>query len=187
VEGFKESRGVVTVKLLRLDDFRHELGRGPAVLKIDVETHEPEVLAGAVEMIKTDRPYVVIEVLRRRGNDQGAAIQAIFEGLGYSYYELAPQPDWIPRDKMRGSGTIARDWLLAPQPLDEEFGAAWARWEQRLAECTPERNSRVPIGGAAAAAYRRGGISELVLSGRRFVSEDLAVAVRRRMRRKTPR
>lgn len=185
VEGFKQASGSVTVQRIRLDDYRERTGCGPTVLKIDVETHEPEVLAGAMEIIANDRPYVVIEVLRRRGTDQGAEIQAAFDGLGYSFHRLSADPDWTARKRVRGSGTIERDWLFAPDPLPDDFAERWVRWQQRLAECTTERNSRPPIGGAAVAAYRRGGPSELLSSGRRFLRDDLVPSLRRRFSRKT--
>jgi FkbM family methyltransferase len=187
VGGFKESRGSVAVSRIRLDDHRRTTDRPPQVLKIDVETHEPEVLAGAAELIATDRPYVVIEVLRRRGTDQGAAIEAAFDGLGYSFYQLSAEPsDWIPQTTVKGSGTIERDWLFAPQPLPDDFGDRWLKWHSRLKACTPDRNSRPPIGGAAAAAYRRGGVRELASSGRRFVRDELVPSVRSRLGRTRP-
>lgn len=184
VDGFKESNGTVTVQRMRLDDYRERSGRPPTILKIDVETHEPEVLAGAISTITTDRPYVVIEVLRRRGADQGAAIQAAFDGLGYSFYPLTDSPDWNPRKKVKGSGTIERDWLFAPAPLPDDFADRWKLWQARLATCTPDGNSRPPIGGAAVASYRRGGLRELLSSGTRFVREVVVPAVRRRTPRR---
>ncbi|BAN03317.1 FkbM family methyltransferase [Ilumatobacter coccineus] len=186
VEGFKESSGSVTVQRIRLDDHRARTGRPPTVLKIDVETHEPEVLAGAMEIIANDRPYVIIEVLRRRGTDQGAAIQAAFDGLGYTYYPLTAIPTWKSKTKVKGSGTVERDWLFAPEPLPDDFADRWVTWQSRLAACTSSRNSRPPIGGAAVAAYRRGGPVELLSSCRRFVGEDLVPTLRRRFARSKP-
>jgi FkbM family methyltransferase len=186
VEGFKESHGSVTVQRIRLDDYRERTDSAPAVLKIDVETHEPEVLAGAMEIIANDRPYVVIEVLRRRGTDQGEAIQAAFDGLGYSFHPLTAAPTWEAVDAVRGSGTVERDWLFSPHPLPHDFAERWATWQTRLAMCTSDRNSRPPIGGAAIAAYRRGGPRELLSSCRRFVGEDLVPSIRRRFARSKP-
>ena len=173
VEGFKLSDGSVRVERLRLDDHVASTGVGPDILKIDVETHEPAVLAGAREVITEHRPHVVIEVLRRRGVDQGAEIQSAFEGLGYVFYELSGDPTWTPRDSIRGSGTIERDWLLAPAPLSDDFGDRWSSWSDALAACTPDRNSRPPIVGAARAAYDRGGLGELMRSGAGFFMDDV--------------
>lgn len=183
VEGFKQSEAAVTVDLVSLDDHVASTGVGPDILKIDVETHEPEVLAGARSVLAEQRPYVVIEVLRRRGGDQGVAIQAGVDELGYRYYELSATPDWTPREKIRGSGTVERDWLLAPDDLPADFGERWQRWFDRLSECTPDRNPRPPIIGAARAAYRRGGRRELVQSGRQFLVDDVVAPAREWFRR----
>ncbi|MFK7919975.1 MAG: FkbM family methyltransferase [Ilumatobacter sp.] len=183
VAGFKRAHGSIEVDRITLDDYRQRSGVAPAILKIDVETHEPAVLAGAAAMIEADRPVVVVEVLRRRKSDQGGAIQSLFDGLGYFYYPLSATPDWVAQDSIRGSGTIERDWLLSPVELPADFGARWSTWQRRLAECSPDRNSRPPIGGAARAAYVRGGLGEMVSSARRFMTEDLVPSVRRRLGR----
>lgn len=173
VAGFKQARGSVEVARITLDEHRAATGISPTVLKIDVETHEPAVLAGASELLAQERPFVVIEVLKRRGGDQGPEIQAAFDALGYSYYRLSDVPDWTPSDRIRGSGTVERDWLLAPEPLPADFGKRWSDWRERLSACTTDRNPRPPMGGAAAAAYHRGGLTEVWSSARRFLSEDL--------------
>ncbi|MFN3255090.1 MAG: FkbM family methyltransferase [Ilumatobacter sp.] len=180
VDGFKTSIGEIDVQRITLDEHWATTGVAPAVLKIDVETHEPEVLAGAMEMIAATRPYVVIEVLRRRKTDQGPIIQAAFEGLGYSFYPLSATTDWQPAASITGSGTVERDWLLAPEPLPADFAERWTIWSQRLTACTRDRNSRPPIGGAARAAYRRGGVRELRTSGQRFVDDVVRPGLRRR-------
>lgn len=55
------------------------------LLKIDVETHEPAVLRGFIELIKRDRPSMLIEILNE---DVARRISALLEGLGYQYYNL---------------------------------------------------------------------------------------------------
>jgi len=138
-------------------------------MKIDVETHEPAVLAGAAETIRAHRPYIVIEVLYRQGRDHGVEITEAMDGYGYSYYELATEPTWVRQDEVRGAtGTRDQDWLLAPTPLDDDFPARWEVWRRRLTECGPETNSRVPIGPSVVAAYRRGGPREVWATARRF-------------------
>lgn len=186
VAGFKKAHGRIEVERVTLDQYRERTGAAPAILKIDVETHEPAVLAGATELLAVDRPAVLVEVLRRRKHDHGAAIQAAFDGLGYSYYRLSATPDWTPHDTIRGSGTIERDWLLTPTPLPPEFADRWLDWQARLTMCTPDRNSRPPIGGAARAAYHRGGVEETIRSGRRFLRDDLGRTLRRRLGHNDP-
>lgn len=55
------------------------------LMKIDVETHEAEVLEGFSNHIKLFRPTILIEIL----NDEvGFKVQKIVEGLGYLYFNI---------------------------------------------------------------------------------------------------
>lgn len=55
------------------------------LMKIDVETHEPEVLAGFIDILRRDRPTLLIEIL----NDQVAArVEDQVRGLGYLFYNI---------------------------------------------------------------------------------------------------
>ena len=130
---------------------------------------EPAVLAGAVETIARARPYIVIEVLNRRGHDHGVEITEAMAPFGYSYYELAVTPTWQPQPSVRGRAkTRHNDWLLAPEPLDAGFGDRWSTWRSRLDECGPDRNSRVPILLSVRAAMKRGGVTEVYATARRY-------------------
>ena len=113
VEGFKESSSSVSVTTIRLDDHARERARDPHIMKIDVETFEPAVLAGAVETIARARPYIVIEVLNRRGHDHGVEITEAMAPFGYSYYELAATPMWQPRPTVNGRAKLAAQRLAA--------------------------------------------------------------------------
>ena len=171
VEGFKRSTGTVTVPVQRLDDYVAASGARPNVMKIDVETHEPAVLAGATAMLAEHRPYIVIEVLLRGGRDHGIEITEAMAPFGYSYYRLDGTPSWNVEEVVTGTGSgTDRDWLLAPEPLDVDFGERWAAWRSDLADCEPERNSRVPLTRSVAAALRRGGPKEVVATARRYAA-----------------
>ena len=55
------------------------------LIKIDVETHEPEVLEGMEEFLKLFKPTLLIEVL----NDEiGAKIQNIIKDIDYLYFNI---------------------------------------------------------------------------------------------------
>ena len=171
VVGFKKSSDSVTVTVRRIDDYVAETKVTPTVIKIDVETHEPAVLAGAVDTIAASRPFIVVEVLNRRGHDHGTEITAVMKPFGYSYYRLGSTPDWEAQPVITGAlGTTNSDWLLAPAPLAADFVTRWARWSAELAECGSEKNSRVPVMRSVRAAFRRGGISEVFAAARRFVA-----------------
>ena len=79
----------MTVPVVRLDDLVGELGL-PSVdlIMVDAEGSEGDVLAGAAEILRRDRPDVICEVLAAPRQDTRLADQ--LAPLGYRFYELAP-------------------------------------------------------------------------------------------------
>lgn len=165
--GFKASEQSVDVETIRLDDLVDTTSAAPLVLKIDVEGHEAAVLTGARSLLERRRPVIVVEVLNRRGGRLAEAISSAIDGLGYHAYELAPTPTWNDHETPVAVGEH-RDWLLAPDPIDDGFVEAWTRWADGLRLCTPDRNSRLPIVRTTLAAFRRGGVAEVKASFDRF-------------------
>lgn len=55
------------------------------LMKIDVETHEAEVLEGFHRHIKLFRPTILIEILN---NEVGTNVQKLIAGLDYLYYNI---------------------------------------------------------------------------------------------------
>ena len=170
VEGFRDTTEALEVATVRIDDHVEATGVRPDLVKIDVETYESAVLYGAMTTIETCRPAIVIEVLNRRGTDHGVELTAVMADLGYHYVELSAQPTWESRPAMTGSGTTDRDWLMFPGPLPADFGARWQTWADRLSRCGPDRNPRVPVLPSVRAAHRRGGVREIVATGRRYLA-----------------
>jgi FkbM family methyltransferase len=77
------------VPRVRLDDVLADRAiEGVGLIKLDTETTEPEVLAGAPQMLERDRPDLVCEVLP--GADTGPRLEAILGPLGYRFFELTP-------------------------------------------------------------------------------------------------
>ncbi|MGQ0739685.1 MAG: FkbM family methyltransferase [Bacteroidota bacterium] len=58
---------------------------GADLMKIDVETHEPEVLEGFEEYLKKFRPTLLIEILT---DEVGAKVSKLTEGLDYLYFNI---------------------------------------------------------------------------------------------------
>lgn len=173
VAGFRKAAGQVMVRTRRLDDVVAETGMPPTIIKIDVETHEPAVLAGAQETLENHRPYVVVEVLYRSKRDLGAPISDAFAGLGYSYYALDATPDWQAAERITGRKGVARDWLLAPEPLSEDFIERWRLWREGYLGCDLAANPRPPIFKSVCRAFERGGSREIVSTAVRFFRREL--------------
>jgi len=55
------------------------------IMKIDVETHEPEVLAGMNEYLVKWKPTLLIEIL---SNEVAEKVEKIVHGLGYLFYNI---------------------------------------------------------------------------------------------------
>lgn len=71
------------VQIVRLDDVAELRAVRVALLKIDTEGYEPDVLAGAVELVRRDRPIMYLEM----GGDYVPSTLAtigLLEDLGYS-------------------------------------------------------------------------------------------------------
>lgn len=112
---FRKHRGELDVRVTTLDDdllpsLPTTLPARP-ILLVDTETTEPEVLAGAEQLIRAHRPGIICEVLAGRTEGQ---IQDFVERSSYAAYALT---DAGPerRDHVVGDSTYAhRDWLLWP-------------------------------------------------------------------------
>ncbi len=76
----------VPIETIRLDEFFKKEGlQSLDLIKIDVETHEHEVLQGMSDLIKTYKPTFLIEVL----NDEVAKnIESLVDGLDYLYFDI---------------------------------------------------------------------------------------------------
>ena len=81
-----------------------------AVVKLDVEGHEPQVLAGAEATVRRDRPFIMIE-----SGNRNAAVASFLAGLGYRYAEREGDV-LVPTD---AHGTAANGfWFHAERERD---------------------------------------------------------------------
>lgn len=74
------------IETIKLDTFidQHNI-QAIDLIKIDVETHEPEVLKGYINHIKEHRPTILIEILN---DDVGASVFDIVKELNYLYFNI---------------------------------------------------------------------------------------------------
>lgn len=140
VLGFKENVGAEAVPVVSLDSYVASSGLEPDVVKMDVETFEPDVIAGAHQLLLRRRPALIVEVLNRRGHDHGEEIGQALAPYGYTAYRLPTVPTWQPEDRITGElGSEDRDWLLVPEPLPGDFAQRYAAWRERLDDADRQR------------------------------------------------
>jgi FkbM family methyltransferase len=76
----------VEINTKRLDTFIQEYKIDKIdLIKIDVETHEPEVIEGMGYYIEKFKPSILIEIL---SDEIGERIQKLLDGKGYLYYHI---------------------------------------------------------------------------------------------------
>jgi FkbM family methyltransferase len=119
------------VSVQRLDDYVARTGVVPAVLKVDTETTEPEVLAGSSELIRAHRPWLLIEVLAGRVE---VRLEEVLRPHGYTYYHLDGPGRRPPRDRFSGDPTYRHLMYLAlPHPAPDHLWHRMASWRETLA------------------------------------------------------
>jgi hypothetical protein len=99
-----DETSTTAVKVVALDNLvPSELARQVDLVKIDTESTEPQVLRGALGLLRRCKPQIFCEILSEAGTAQ--PIQDILTPLGYRFYQLRndgpleqptiePHPDW---------------------------------------------------------------------------------------------
>lgn len=128
--GFRPSSRALEVPVDTMDAYAARTGRTPAVVKVDTETTEPDVLRGGLSTLAGAAPWLLVEVLAGRRDGE---LTDVLLPLGYHAYPVTDSPPWPARSSVAGDPTGAfRNWLFAPQPLDNAFWARLRHWRQRL-------------------------------------------------------
>jgi FkbM family methyltransferase len=112
VEGFRDARDIIEVKVVTLSDLLRYSSK-PFFMKIDVETHEFEVLMGGLEKLKKARPYFVLEI----GEDEERKRDTIglLQSIGYGSLLLQPDVE-LPTQE----DDVLRDYLIYPDETSRE-------------------------------------------------------------------
>lgn len=134
VEGPYPEIGRIRVPVDTLARWRDRACTVPAVIKIDTEGTEPDVVAGTLEVLRRFRPWVICEVRP----DYGVAdrLMALLEPAEYGWYHLAGDPPHSPRQVITPCGQ-ARMWLFAPESPGPGFWSCMQEWRVALAKCRP--------------------------------------------------
>lgn len=82
---FSDAFKTIRVKAFRIDDLKLE---NVSFIKIDVEGHELSVLEGALEMLKRNRPSILLEAEERHRARAVATVREFLELLGYEGYMI---------------------------------------------------------------------------------------------------
>jgi FkbM family methyltransferase len=144
----------VQVPCTTLDAFVAHTGVTPHVVKIDVGTHEGDVLTGALDTIASSRPWIVCEILLPTTDPALVRALGRLTDEGYEFHQLSPGMPW-PRVQLSSAGVRAdegRNWVLTPKPLDDGFYATCGAWLDAVARCTADTNRYSSVRTA-----RRGG------------------------------
>lgn len=127
---FRAHSKEIVVPLETIDDYVARTGVTPSILKIDTETTEPEVLAGAEKLIREHRPWIMVEVLWSLVEER---LHAVMDQFDYTYYHLngpGPRPS---TEKIVGDSTWTYYmFLLAPEPVDDNFWDRTNAWRSAL-------------------------------------------------------
>lgn len=89
------------VPVVTLDAFVAAENIGPvALLKVDVEGAEPLVLAGAVELLRRDRPDLLLEVEEQHLVRFQSSIRSLEAFLATHGYQQATPPEFLPNNRL---------------------------------------------------------------------------------------
>lgn len=135
--GFRPEAGRIRVRVDTLSAWCTRTGTVPAVVKIDTETTEPDVIAGGLAALEAFRPWVFCEVLPGRGVEE--RLMDLLAPLDYSWHPLGDEVPAPVRSTIdgRASGAEQRMWLFAPSaPSDALWDSARA-WRRAVDACRP--------------------------------------------------
>lgn len=126
---FRPNSYTLEVRLERLDAWVERTGIKPGLLKIDTETTEPAVVAGARHTIETLRPWIFCEVLPGKPADE---LEALFAGMDYHLYHLSGEGQLKEEPHLFGHASDYM-WLLVPTVLDAPHWELAQQWRESLA------------------------------------------------------
>jgi FkbM family methyltransferase len=148
--GFRPAKETVPVRTVTLDSYCRERGLWPDVVKIDVETYESHVLAGAKETLTRARPPIVCEILEVTERSATERTLGYLDDAGYHPHRWTREDGWLPctaDDVIDQAPHLGNDWLFTPEPTDGRFPVALAEWRAAIAECGAKTTVRVPAPG----------------------------------------
>ncbi len=116
--GFDQNSIELDVHTIKLSSFiREEHISAVDAMKIDVETHEVEVLQGMEELLESMKPALLIEILT---SELGGRVEELLDGKGYNYYAIDEVTGPAKVDNLRGG--LSRNFLICTPQKGEMLG-----------------------------------------------------------------
>lgn len=120
---FAEQRGdeidQITIKTIRLDTFIEENHlRQIDLMKIDVETYEPEVLEGLGEYVKKFKPTMLIEIL---DVEVANRVESVLAGSNYLYFDINEDTGLVKQVE-RLSKSSSFNYLICTEDVARKVG-----------------------------------------------------------------
>jgi FkbM family methyltransferase len=145
--GFRVGSVPVKARTLSLDSYIENGAPDPAIVKIDVETHEPAVIIGGLKMIARAKPILACEFLPSVDVVRLAAALESLDQLGYKFFHMLRETPWEAkniRDATCNLRSSERDWLLVAGEFPENFYQRRDAWKTALSKCGADTNLLVP-------------------------------------------
>lgn len=104
-----------TVEVKRLDDFIESKKLGKVdLIKIDVESFEPQVLEGYGEYLKIHKPFILLEIQNKK---IGEKVSEFFEKENYVFFWVNEEDLYLETTNELGDYKIKENWnyLLVPK------------------------------------------------------------------------
>ncbi len=133
--GFRTAHSSIDVELNTVDNLVMTGQEAPAIMKLDTETTEPDVLRGAADSIAKYRPWILCEVLARRVEIQ---LQDEMGKHGYNWFPITDDNPLVRSDTLVGNNRFPM-WLFAPEEPTTEFWRRLTHWRTELQKCQPQR------------------------------------------------
>lgn len=125
------------VPIVSLSRWAEAAAAQPRMVTVDTAGSEPDVVTGALEVLRRHRPWVLVKVRPDRGLEE--RLMALLEPLEYWWYPVHEEVPSSPRDRIeaRESPSWERMWLLAPHEASPEYWGSVLAWRSALARCLP--------------------------------------------------
>lgn len=146
--GFRPEAGRIEVRVDTLSRWCERTGTAPAVVKIDTETTEPDVIAGGLDLLREFRPWVFCEVLPGHGVEE--RLMELLRPLDYTWHQLGDELPSPARTVIDGRicGPEQRMWLFAPGEPPDALWEDTRTWRRALNDCVPSpEHTTAPAAG----------------------------------------